>query len=393
MIGLVNWAADRARMVMAFIAISLLVGGFASVSLPTAGEPDIEIPALFISVSFPGISAEDSETLLVKVMETELGDLDGLDKMSATAAEGYAGVALEFDFGWDKTAIMADVRDAMDKAEAEFPEGAEKYSITEINFSEFPIVIVNLTGAVPERTMARIAKDLQDDLEALDAVLEAGIAGNRDEMVDKILRGYGTKGNDMPINAAYPLFDETIPQREHSIEKAKEHYAKSGHDGSPIVLRVADGAFPGAVDAASLFQESAKAAGIPLEIKREPNDGYWSEVWNKQPFCTSYWGGRPTQDQMFTTAYLSTADWNDTRFNNEQFDQLLLAARAELDTAKRTQMYADMGEIQRDEGGLICPMFNDFVDATSDRLDGWAENSKGQPLMNAYAPMKMWVKA
>eukprot|EP00903_Cladosiphon_okamuranus_P021720 g19969.t1 len=178
---------DRARMVLAFIAISLLVGGFAYVSLPKEGEPDIEIPALFISVPFPGISAEDSETLLVKVMETELADLDGLDKMSATAAEGYAGVALEFDFGWDKTAVMADVRDAMDAAEAEFPEGAEKYAIHEINFSEFPIVIVNMSGPVPERTMARLAKDLQDDLEALDSVLEAGIAGNRDEMVEVLI--------------------------------------------------------------------------------------------------------------------------------------------------------------------------------------------------------------
>lgn len=180
MTGIVSWAAERARMILAFIAISLLVGGFAYASLPKEGEPDIEIPALFISVPFPGISAEDAETLLVKVMETELADLDGLDKMSSTAAEGYGGVALEFDFGWDKTAIMADVRDAMDAAEADFPEGAEKYTINEINFSEFPIVIVNLTGAVPERTMARIAKDLQDDLEALEPVLEAGIAGNRD---------------------------------------------------------------------------------------------------------------------------------------------------------------------------------------------------------------------
>jgi len=187
MIGVVNWAADRARMVLAFIVISLLVGSFAYVSLPKEGEPDIEIPALFISVSFPGISAEDSETLLVKVMETELADLDGLDKMSATAAEGYAGVALEFDFGWDKTAVMADVRDAMDSAEADFPEGAEKYAIHEINFSEFPIVIVNMSGPVPERTMARLAKDLQDDIEALDAVLEAGIAGNRDEMVEVLI--------------------------------------------------------------------------------------------------------------------------------------------------------------------------------------------------------------
>ncbi len=187
MTGIVAWAADRARMVLAFIAISLVIGGFAYVSLPKEGEPDIEIPALFVSVQFPGISAEDSENLLVKPMETELADLDGLKEMTATAAESYAGVALEFDFGWDKTAIMADVRDAMNSAQAEFPEGAEQYSLHEINFSEFPIVIVNLTGAVPERTMARVAKDLQDELEALDSVLEAGIAGNRDELLEVVI--------------------------------------------------------------------------------------------------------------------------------------------------------------------------------------------------------------
>ncbi|WP_170338498.1 efflux RND transporter permease subunit [Ruegeria arenilitoris] len=187
MTGIVSWAADRARMVLAFIAISLIIGGFAYVSLPKEGEPDIEIPALFVSVQFPGISAEDSENLLIKPMETELADLDGLKEMTATAAEGYAGIALEFDFGWDKTAITADVRDAMNSAQADFPEGAEQYTLTEINFSEFPIVIVNLSGAVPERTMARVAKDLQDELEALDSVLEAGIAGNRDEMLEVVI--------------------------------------------------------------------------------------------------------------------------------------------------------------------------------------------------------------
>ncbi len=187
MTGMVSWAADRARMVLAFIVISLLVGGFAYVSLPKEGEPDIEIPVLFVSVQFPGISAEDSESLLIRPMETELADLDGLKKMTATAAENYAGIVLEFDFGWDKTAITADVRDAMNSAQVEFPEGAEQYTLSELNFSEFPIVIINMTGAVPERTMARIAKQLQDDLESLDAVLEAGIAGNRDEMLEVVI--------------------------------------------------------------------------------------------------------------------------------------------------------------------------------------------------------------
>ena len=214
---------------------------------------------------------------------------------------------------------------------------------------------------------------------------------DRQEMVDKILRGYGSIGNDMPINASYPLFDETIPQREHSIEKAAEHYKKSGHDGSPIILRVADGAFPGAVDAAALFQQSAAKAGIPLEIKREPNDGYWSEVWNVQPFCASYWGGRPVQDQMYATAYLSTADWNDTRWKRDDFDALLNAAKAELDQAKRKDIYSQMGRMLRDEGGLILPMFNDFVAGVSNNVGGYVNDPNG-PVMNNKSHIACWLK-
>jgi peptide/nickel transport system substrate-binding protein len=218
------------------------------------------------------------------------------------------------------------------------------------------------------------------------------LAINRREMVDKILRGYGGVGNDMPINASYPLFDETIPQREYDPSAAAEFYKKSGHDGSPIVLRVADTAFPGAVDAAALFQQSAAAAGIPLEIKREPNDGYWSEVWNAQPFCASYWGGRPVQDQMYSTAYLSTADWNDTRFKRPDFDALLQAAKAELDQTKRKALYSEMGNMVRDEGGLICPMFNDFVDAVSDKVGGFEGDPNGE-LMANFASSRCWLNA
>ncbi|MFC7705053.1 efflux RND transporter permease subunit [Plastorhodobacter daqingensis] len=187
MTGIVDWAAGRARMVLAFIVLSLAAGAMAYVGLPKEGEPDIEIPALFVSVPFPGISAEDSETLLVRVMETELSDLDGLKTMSATASEGYAGIALEFEFGWNKSETIADVRDRMNRAEGRFPAGYDSYSINEINFSEFPIIIVSLSGALPERTLLRVAKELQDRIEAIDAVLEAKLAGHRDEMLEVII--------------------------------------------------------------------------------------------------------------------------------------------------------------------------------------------------------------
>ena len=127
MTGLIDWAASRARMVVAFVVLSLVVGTAAYVGLPKEGEPDIDIPGLFVSVPFPGISAEDSERLLVRPMEAEFQDLDGLTTITATAAEGFAGIFVEFEFGWDKSATIADLRDAMGRAQAQFPAGAESY--------------------------------------------------------------------------------------------------------------------------------------------------------------------------------------------------------------------------------------------------------------------------
>ena len=211
---------------------------------------------------------------------------------------------------------------------------------------------------------------------------------NRQEMVDKILDGFGGVGNDIPINAAYPLFT-ALPQREYDAAKAAEHYKASGHDGSPIVLIVADTAFPGAVDAAALFQQTATAAGIPLEIQRVPDDGYWSDVWNVKPFCASYWGGRPVQDQMWSTAYLSAADWNDTKYFNPELDTLILQARGETNTAERTIIYQKIAEIVHDDGGTICPMFNDFVDAHTDKVAGYMKDPNFEA-MGGWASAKTW---
>ena len=79
---------------------------------------------------------------------------------------------------------------------------------------------------------------------------------DREEMVKRILGGYGKVGNDFPINDTYALFPEGLEQRTFDPEKAKFHYKKSGHSGS-VLLRTSEVAFPGAVDASVLFQQSA----------------------------------------------------------------------------------------------------------------------------------------
>ncbi|AZO50311.1 MAG: ABC transporter substrate-binding protein [Mesorhizobium sp.] len=216
------------------------------------------------------------------------------------------------------------------------------------------------------------------------------LAVDRQEMVDKILRGYGTVGNDFPINVTYRLYPEDIEQRAFDPEKAAFHYKKSGHSG-PILLRTSEVAFPGAVDAAQLYQQSCAKAGITLEVKREPSDGYWSDVWLKQPFCNTYWSGRATQSQMYSTVYLSTASWNDSHFFNDRFDKLLIEARAELDEEKRKNLYREMAIIVRDEGGTIVPMFNQYIDAISDKVGGYVGGVG--PLMDGNAFAKCWIEA
>lgn len=213
---------------------------------------------------------------------------------------------------------------------------------------------------------------------------------NRQEMVDKILDGYGAVGNDTPINAAYSLFDATLPQRPFDLVKAAFHYQASGHDGSPIELIVAEAAFPGAADAAALWQQSCQKAGIPLVVKKVPDDGYWDDIWQKKPFCANYWSGRPVQDQMFSTAYTSSAAWNDTHFYNKEFDRLIAEARAELNQTKRAEIYAKLSRILWEEGGAVIPMFNDLIDAHNDKIAGW-EADPNFELMGGYAPLKTWM--
>lgn len=215
-------------------------------------------------------------------------------------------------------------------------------------------------------------------------------AVDREAILQRVVGGFGTIGNDFPVNANYALAPTDIEQRAYDPDKAAFHFKKSGHQ-DPIVLRTAESAFPGAVDAAQLFQVSAEKAGIKIDVRREPNDGYWSEVWNVKPFCASYWGGRPTQDARYSTSYVSNAEWNDTRFKRPDFDKMAVAARGELDETKRRALYHDMAVMVRDEGGLILPVFNDYINASSSRLKGFIPDI-GNDLSNGRIASRVWFE-
>ena len=201
-----------------------------------------------------------------------------------------------------------------------------------------------------------------------DVRLALKLAVDRKHLVKTVLHGYGSLGNDHPIAPVMRYYASELSQREYDPDKARFHLKKAGLDGHVFKLHTARDLYTGAVDAAVLYKEHAAKAGINIRVVLEAKDGYWKKVWMKKPWCACYWSGRPTEDMMFTTTYASESKWNDSNFKHERFNKLLKEARAELNNAKRREMYVEMQKIIRDDGGSVIPIFTDFVDAANSNV-------------------------
>jgi peptide/nickel transport system substrate-binding protein len=157
-----------------------------------------------------------------------------------------------------------------------------------------------------------------------------------------------------------------------------------------VSISTADSLFSGAVDMCVLYAEQAKQAGITVNVVREPNDGYYSDVWLKKPFCAVSWGARPTPDVMYTLGYAADAAWNESRWQNERFNELLVQAKSELDNELRAEMYREMAMLARDDGGTIIPMFNNFVYARRSNVMRGECLAASWELDGARAPSRWW---
>ena len=193
---------------------------------------------------------------------------------------------------------------------------------------------------------------------------------NRQDMVDKVLNGYGSIANDQPISTAYEYHNADIPQTNYDPEQAKSLLKAADAEGLATTLHASNTPFTGAVDAAQLFSEHAAASGINITVSREPEDGYWSNIWGKKPFFASRWSGRATEDLMLSLAYSKEAlgGYNVTNWDNDAFNVALTSARSEKDDAKRRALYSECQTLLAQDGGLIAPVWADFLDAKSSKV-------------------------
>ena len=185
--AIIDAAIGHGRTVLTALALILIAGTVSYLDIPKESDPDVNIPIIYVSMSHEGISPEDAERLLVRPMELELRGVEGVTEMRSTASSGFASVLLEFDAGFDADAALQDVREQVDIAKKELPADTDDPVVTEVNVGLFPVVVVTLTGAVPERTLLTLARDLQDKLEGLSWVLAADIAGDREEVLEVLV--------------------------------------------------------------------------------------------------------------------------------------------------------------------------------------------------------------
>jgi peptide/nickel transport system substrate-binding protein len=113
----------------------------------------------------------------------------------------------------------------------------------------------------------------------------------------------------------------------------------------------------------------------------------------KKPFVFVKWGARATPDQMYTLTYKDDAPWNEAHWQNERFNELLLQAKSELDDNLRAEMYREMSQISRDDGGTIIPIFVNFVYARRNNVQHGANLAASWENDGARSAHRWWFSS
>lgn len=201
-----------------------------------------------------------------------------------------------------------------------------------------------------------------------DFVAGMKLLANRTRMTRVLLRGTATMGNDQPVGPAYGQDHcRKIEQRELDVDRARFHLQRAGI--SRATIEVAE-ISPGITDTCLMIQADARRAGLDLEVRRVPSDGYWSSIWRQRPIFVTSINMRPTANSVMALTHQSEAPWNASAWRNERFDALLPQAQATNDASLRAELQCEMQRLVRDEAGVLIPYFRNTLDAKSKRVRG-----------------------
>jgi peptide/nickel transport system substrate-binding protein len=210
---------------------------------------------------------------------------------------------------------------------------------------------------------------------------------DREQMVNQVLSGQGRVGNDLyaPFDPAYASH---LPQRRQDLAKARSLLREAGHPQLEVELVTAP-IQAGAVEAAQVFQQQAKAAGITVHLRRLDTTTFFGENYLKWDFAQSFWYTRNYLPQVASGA-LPDAPYNETHWDDAEFQDLVDRARRTLDEAERTELLHEAQRIEYERGGNIIWGFVNQVDAHQVYVAGLVPDRTGLPL-SGYSFGDVWL--
>ncbi len=177
-------AVSRRSTVFALMTIIFIAGLFSYITLPRESNPDITIPVIMVQTTYEGAASEDVENLITLPLERKLRGIKDVKEIRSVSAEGSSMIEVEFDTDVEINEARQRVRDKVDEAKGDLPGDLENDpSIIEINLSEWPIVMIAVSGDLSERVLKKVAEILEDRIEEIPGVLEVDVVGAREREI------------------------------------------------------------------------------------------------------------------------------------------------------------------------------------------------------------------
>jgi peptide/nickel transport system substrate-binding protein len=204
---------------------------------------------------------------------------------------------------------------------------------------------------------------------------------DRPQMVQQVLSGFGTVAND--LYARYdPAYAKDLPQRKQDLEQAKSLLKQAGKENLTVELVTAP-VFQGIVEAAQVFAEQAKGAGVTVKVRKVDTGTFYGDNYLKWPFAQDFWASRAYLAQV-AQGDLPNSPFNETHWGKGQFQSLINQARGEVDATKRADILHQAQQMQYDQGGYIIPYFSNIIDAYSSKVSGFVAAKSGFPFGNYW---------
>jgi peptide/nickel transport system substrate-binding protein len=239
-------------------------------------------------------------------------------------------------------------------------------------------VLNSPTGAWQPFTM-RIDAAPFDDVKVRQAMR---LIVDRKQMIQQVLSGYGSVAND--LYARYdPVYAKDLPQRNQDLEQAKSLLKSAGKEGLTVELVTAP-VFNGVVEAAQVFAEQAKGAGVNVKVRKVDTGSFYDpDKYLKYPFAQDFWASRVYLAQV-AQGDLPGAPFNETHWGEGKFESLINQARGEVDEAKRADILHEAQQMQYEQGGYIIPYFSNIIDAYNAKVSGFVAAKSGFPFGNYW---------